>query len=121
MSNESKPSSRSGRYVQVPLELAQFVRKVFLPANPNKLRTAAPETIAYAHEFIGLVSDGTYGRAAAAVSEQRECAWHLDGEDSDTFATACGHFYVYSDGTLKECEAYYCQGCGGKITLPYER
>ena len=41
--------------VLVPLELARFVRKVWLPANPNRLRGAAPETVAAAKQFIALV------------------------------------------------------------------
>lgn len=45
--------------VCIPLDLAQFVRKVWLPANPNKLRSAAPETIAAAKAFIAAVENAT--------------------------------------------------------------
>jgi hypothetical protein len=55
-------------------------------------------------------------RALQSASE-RFCTWYLDGDDGDCYVTSCGEHYVYSDGTLKECEARYCQGCGGKIDL----
>ena len=54
---------------------------------------------------------------ALSAIAPKSCAWHLDGEDSETYATACGQYYCYSGGTLEECEARYCQGCGGKISV----
>jgi hypothetical protein len=44
--------------VVIPLELAQFIDRVFLPRNPNKMRVAAPETIEAVRQFKALVAAG---------------------------------------------------------------
>lgn len=41
--------------VCIPRALAAFVRKVWLPANPNKLRNCHPSTILNAKRFIAAV------------------------------------------------------------------
>ncbi len=41
--------------VSVPLEHARLIRKVFLPRNPNRARTYAPETTAAVRAFISAV------------------------------------------------------------------
>lgn len=59
--------------VLVPLDLVRFVRKVWLPANPNKLRSAAPETVAAAKRFIAI-ADG-------APAEPIAWAYYHEGSD----------------------------------------
>lgn len=102
MTKEASSQSRSGRVVQVPLELAEFVRKVWLPANPNKLRAAAPETISAAREFIGLVADATCG--AAAVSERP--LWRPHTETPDTTEPVTALIAGYNDEGDEKDESF---------------
>lgn len=44
-----------GRVVVIPLDLANLVCRVFLPANPRKMRSAAPEVVKAAEDFKDLV------------------------------------------------------------------
>lgn len=46
----------SGRVVVLPLDLADLVCRVFLPANPRKMRSAAPEVVKAAEDFKELVA-----------------------------------------------------------------
>lgn len=48
------------------------------------------------------------------------CDWHEDGEDSDTYATGCGHYFHYADG-LQNNDVNYCQACGKKARVPDSR
>ena len=41
--------------ISVSPEMALLIRRAFLPANPNKMRNAAPEVVAAAKEFIRAV------------------------------------------------------------------
>ena len=47
--------------VIVPLPEAALIGKVFLPANPNKMRTAVPEVKAAAHLFKAIVQEKQNG------------------------------------------------------------
>jgi hypothetical protein len=38
--------------VTLPADVAHLIRRAFLPLNPNKMRNAAPEVVAAAHQFI---------------------------------------------------------------------
>ena len=49
--------------VVVPRELMRFVRKVWLPSNPNKLRCAHPDTVKAAKEFIELTEASALARS----------------------------------------------------------
>ena len=44
---------------QIDLETASLIRRVFLPANPNKMRNAAPEVIEAVRKFIAIVEKAT--------------------------------------------------------------
>ena len=46
--------------VTIPLDVAVLVRNAFLPANPNKMRTASTETVDAAKAFISAVRDAQY-------------------------------------------------------------
>lgn len=39
-----------------------------------------------------------------------ECGWIVDTEG--TYATDCGHFFQFNDGTPAENEAAFCLYCG---------
>lgn len=39
----------------IPLETALLIRAAFLPRNPNKLRSAAPEVVAATKAFIAAL------------------------------------------------------------------
>lgn len=41
--------------VTVDLETAKLIRRAFLPVNPDKMRTAAPEVVDAARKFIDAV------------------------------------------------------------------
>jgi len=43
------------------------------------------------------------------------CIWSQDDEDSDTWATGCGEYFVLNDGTPKENRFNYCYHCGKKL------
>lgn len=49
------------REVCIPLDVAQLIRKVFLPVNPNKMRGAHPDTLAAAKAFIAAVEKASRG------------------------------------------------------------
>jgi hypothetical protein len=41
--------------VEIPVSVARLIRKVFLPLNPNKMRSAHPDTLAAVKAFIAAV------------------------------------------------------------------
>ena len=43
-------------HIAIPRDVAALVRRVFLPANPNNMRNAAPETIAATKAFIAAAA-----------------------------------------------------------------
>jgi hypothetical protein len=54
--------------VTIPLETAKLIRGAFLPANPNKLRAAAPEVVKAAKDFIAAVEQPTLETPVARCS-----------------------------------------------------
>lgn len=47
------------------------------------------------------------------TSEQKmNCVWSQDNEDSDTWGTNCGHYYIINDGTPDENKMKFCCFCG---------
>lgn len=52
---------------------------------------------------------------AARADEKSACGWARDGWDSDTWATACGHYFTVNDGTPSDNEMHYCPFCAAKI------
>jgi hypothetical protein len=48
-------ASRVTNTVTIPLDVAVLVNRVFLPTNPNKLRSGTPEVKAAAHAFKSAV------------------------------------------------------------------
>lgn len=57
--------------INIGIDLAVFIRKVFLPRNPRKMRTADPETIINAKMFIDAVEGMArkYEKHASSVSD----------------------------------------------------
>lgn len=53
--------AHSTQQVEIDLRTAQIIRSVFLPANPNKLRKAAPEVVSAAKNFIAAVNQTPSG------------------------------------------------------------
>lgn len=51
----------------------------------------------------------------AQADEESACGWARDGWDSDTWATACGHYFTVNDGTPSDNEMHYCPFCAAKI------
>jgi hypothetical protein len=49
-------SKNENKTVTISLEAAQLIRAVYLPANPNKLRTATPEVKAAVIEMLAAIS-----------------------------------------------------------------
>mgnify|MGYP001330034860 FL=1 len=41
-----------------------------------------------------------------------ECHWSQDGEDSDVWATQCGHYFAITADTPSENEMRFCCYCG---------
>lgn len=49
--------------ITIPRRTAELIRRAFLPTNPNKLRTAAPEVKQAAKDFIALVEGAQEGES----------------------------------------------------------
>jgi hypothetical protein len=45
--------------ISVPVDLARTINAVFLPMNPNKMRSAAPEVVAAVREFKRLLREAS--------------------------------------------------------------
>ena len=43
------------------------------------------------------------------------CYWNQDGEDCDTWATSCGHYFTINDGTPSDNSMKFCCYCGGSL------
>lgn len=43
--------------LSLPLHIAQLIRKVFLPTNPRKMRTAHPDTLAAVNHYIDALNN----------------------------------------------------------------
>jgi hypothetical protein len=43
------------------------------------------------------------------------CHWNQDGEDSDVWATSCGHYFTIGDGTPEANDFKFCVYCGGAL------
>lgn len=61
------------------------------------------------------------GDAMSAIS----CTWSQDGDEgSSLFATSCGKWFEFNEGTPLENNAKYCLYCGGalvqRLIEPYE-
>jgi hypothetical protein len=50
-------ASKPDTTISVSVELARLINAVFLPTNPNKMRSAAPEVIAAVKEFKRLLAE----------------------------------------------------------------
>ncbi len=47
------------------------------------------------------------------VIEMNTCTWSQDGDyESDTYATACGHYFIVTDGTPFDNKMKFCCFCG---------
>ena len=57
-------------------------------------------------------------RVAAALASETEpnCAWSQDGEDTDTWASGCGHLFCITADTPAENGMRYCCFCGWKLS-----
>jgi len=43
----------------------------------------------------------------------KECVWTFD--DLGQYFTACGHSFLFNDGTPSDNSAEFCLYCGGKL------
>lgn len=50
--------------------------------------------------------------------ENKTCEWKQDGEDS--WPTACGHNFYFSDGGVADNGFEFCPFCGGHIVVQNE-
>lgn len=46
------------------------------------------------------------------IRKARECHWSQDGEDSDTWATQCSHYFTLIEGTPGDNHMRFCCYCG---------
>lgn len=61
----------------------------------------------------------TAGRAALANAEPTGCQWTQDPdfEMGDTYHSACGDVWSFTDGGPADNNVRYCHGCGKPVTL----
>ena len=52
-----------------------------------------------------------------AHTEAEPCAWTLDDEESDTYASACGELWSFLEGGPVENRVRFCHGCGKPVKL----
>lgn len=57
VSSSKTPVEAQHVAVSIPYDVAALIRNVFLPRNPNKLRSATPEVRAAVVEFIRLLGE----------------------------------------------------------------
>ena len=62
----------------------------------------------------------SWARQVWAKEGQAVCAWVLDDEDNNTWATTCGNMYVFMEGGPVENDMRYCPYCGKRILVTQE-
>lgn len=54
---------------------------------------------------------------SAALVIREDCTWTNAGwEYGDTWETACGNAWTFTDGSPEENDAKFCMYCGGNLT-----
>ena len=47
-----------------------------------------------------------------SVKKSTACHWSQDGEDSDVWATQCGHYFRLNEGSPIDNDMKFCCYCG---------
>jgi hypothetical protein len=50
-----------------------------------------------------------------SVKKSTVCYWSQDGEDGDTWATQCGHYFALNEGTPSDNKMDFCCYCGRQL------
>lgn len=70
----------------------------------------SPRTLQHEAYLFRLAS-----RALRAQGGVTECEWYEDGENSMTWATACGNCWTFEEPPHEDKSAKFCMGCGKPI------
>lgn len=81
--------------------MTDIMDRMFVIRNPNLVA----EEIAFLRARV----------AEDKARRERRCAWSRDGEDSDTWATRCGHYFTLNEGTPSDNQMSYCPFCSAEI------